>query len=133
MSIVGIGTDLVAIERLAAMQAEYGERLAVRLLAASEMPAYQSALAAGGAAAAALLARRFAAKEAGAKALGCGIGAEAGFHDLVIGHDERGAPALRLTGRAARRAAHLGVARSHLSISDERDHALAMVVLEGAA
>ena len=133
MSIVGIGTDIVETARLVRMQADHGERLAVRLLAASELAAYRVALAAdgsSGAAAAAFLARRFAAKEAAAKALGCGIGAQAGFHDLVVDHDRAGAPLLRFAGRAARRAEDLGVRASHLSISDERRHAIAMVILE---
>lgn len=130
MSIVGIGTDIVETDRLARMQSDHGERLAVRLLAASELSGYRSAMASGPPAAAAFLARRFAAKEAAAKALGCGIGGQAGFHDLVVAHDEAGAPMLRLTGRAGRRAHELGVRASHLSISDERRHAIAMVVLE---
>ncbi len=131
MSIIGIGTDLVAVARLARMQADHGERLAIRVLAPSELADYRHALATGAPPAAALLARRFAAKEAAAKALGCGIGREAGFHDLVVAHTPAGAPQLVLTGRAGERAARLGVRTNHLSISDEREHALAMVVLAG--
>ena len=130
MSIVGIGTDLVATARLTRMQADYGERLAARLLTAPELSAYHAALDAGSEAGAAFLARRFAAKEAAAKALGCGIGGDAGFHDLHVAHRASGAPQLLLTGRAAQRAERLGVQRTHLSISDEREHALAMVILE---
>ncbi len=130
MSIVGIGTDIVEIARLERMQADHGERLAARLLAPSEWPGYRGASSSGPGEAAAFLARRFAAKEAAAKALGCGIGREAGFRDLRVGHDETGAPVLTFDGPAAGRAARLGVQTAHLSISDERRYAIAMVVLE---
>lgn len=128
MSIIGIGTDLVAIARLRRLVDQYGERLAARLLAPDERAAYRTFTDVPSAAA--FLARRFAAKEATAKALGCGIGAEARFTELAVGHTDQGAPQLRLTGAAQRRADHLGVTRLHLSISDERDQALAFVVLE---
>ncbi|MEX0385811.1 holo-ACP synthase [Spiribacter onubensis] len=130
MSIVGIGTDIVETARLERMQADHGERLAARLLAGSEWPGYRRALSSGPGEAAAFLARRFAAKEAAAKALGCGIGGEAGFRDVRVTHDEAGAPVLRFDGPAARRAERLGVQAAHLSISDERRYAIAMVVLE---
>jgi len=132
LSIIGIGTDLVSIPRMAGIHARYGARLVSRLLADSEQAAYQRIVASspGGGLADAYLARRFAAKEAAAKALGCGIGAEAAFPELVVGHDSQGAPLLRFCGRAAARANQLGVGRAHLSISDERDQAMAFVVLE---
>jgi holo-[acyl-carrier protein] synthase len=128
LSIVGIGTDIVAIARLRRLVDEYGERLVTRLLAPDECAAYRTFCDAPPAAA--FLARRFAAKEAAAKALGCGIGAEARFTELAVGHTDQGAPQLCLTGAARRRADHLGVTRLHLSISDERDQALAFVLLE---
>ena len=130
MSIVGIGTDLVAVSRLEAMQRDHDDRLARRLLADSELGEYQRLMEAGPRPAAAFLARRFAAKEAAAKALGCGIGADASFRALVVGHSAAGAPTLELAGAAARRADALGIRHTHLSISDERDYALAMVVME---
>lgn len=138
MSLVGIGTDLVAIDRLGRMHRAHGERLAVRLLASSELAGYRQAAAGvresvrdrDTSPAAAFLARRFAAKEAAAKALGCGIGAGAGFHDLIVGHTPAGAPRLEFSGAARTTAARLGVTTTHLSISDEQGYALAFVVLE---
>jgi holo-[acyl-carrier protein] synthase len=132
LSIVGIGTDIVSISRMAAIHNRFGARLVSRLLADAEQPAYRRIIAAssGPTPADAYLARRFAAKEAAAKALGCGIGAEAAFPELAVEHDNRGAPRLVFHGRAARRATQLGVTRAHLSISDERDQALAFVILE---
>lgn len=124
MSIAGIGTDIVEIERIRRALDAHGDRFAERILASDERRPMRDA-----ADPAALLARRFAAKEAAAKALGCGIGAEAGFHELVIKHDAAGAPQLVFIGNAAERARHLGVTETHLSISDERHYALAFVVL----
>ena len=125
MSIIGLGTDVVEIARLQKIFSAHGERFARRLLSEQEYIEFANA-----AAPAALLARRFAAKEAAAKALGCGIGAEASFHDLIVGHDATGAPQLVLSGPAAARAARLGVSQTHLSISDERAYAMAVVILE---
>lgn len=121
-----MGTDLVAVARMAVLHERYGERLARRLLAPAERQAYRASPAP-----AALLARRFAAKEAAAKALGTGIGAHAAFTDIELVHDPAGAPQLRLHGAAARHAETLGVRHTHVSLSDEHDYALAFVVLEG--
>jgi len=129
LSIVGIGTDLVEIDRLAALQQRYAVRFTERLLAPAEQAGYQAS-AHCDRKAAAFLARRFAAKEAAAKALGCGIGAQARLTELVVTHTTAGAPCLTMTGAARRQADRLGVRCAHLSISDERDHALAFVILE---
>lgn len=125
MSIAGIGTDIVEIERIRRVLASHGDRFAHRVLCLAERVQLNTV-----ADPAALLARRFAAKEAAVKALGCGIGAEAGFHELVVEHDAAGAPQLVFTGNAAERAQRLGVTQTHLSISDERQYALAFVILE---
>lgn len=122
--IAGIGTDIVAVERIAGALRRHGERLAQRVLTAGELADYRDS-----GSPAALLARRFAAKEAAAKALGTGIGADVGLHDLEVEHDDRGRPLLRLHGGAARRAGQLGVVDAQLSLSDERDYAVAFVVL----
>ncbi len=125
MSIVGIGSDIVATARIRRLAADPHTRFARRVLCETER-----SQGLGQADFAAFVARRFAAKEAAAKALGTGIAAGIGFHDLVVSNDERGAPSLTLTGRAAERADALGVQRCHLTISDERDYAVAFVVLE---
>lgn len=125
MSIVGIGTDIVEIERVRRALENHGDRFAARILTTAERAPMHSS---GNPAA--LLARRFAAKEAAVKALGCGIGAQAGFHELVVEHDAAGAPQLVFIGNAAERAQRLGVTQTHLSISDERYYAMAFVILE---
>ena len=76
------------------------------------------------------LAKRFAAKEAASKALGTGIAEGIGWHHFIIANDTLGKPCLRLEGPAEARARALGATRYHLSLSDEREYAVAYVVLE---
>ncbi|MGC9457006.1 MAG: holo-ACP synthase [Halothiobacillaceae bacterium] len=124
MSIVGIGTDLVEIGRLEAALARFGDRLVDRLLHPDE----QAALA-GRPVTGRLLAKRFAAKEAAAKALGTGFRDGIALTHIAIGHSALGQPLLEFHGPAASRFAALGASRADLSLSDERGHALAFVVL----
>lgn len=125
--IVGIGVDVVDVERVRRIHARFGPRFAARVLAAWEHDGCSRA-----ADPAAVLAKRFAVKEAAAKALGTGVGRGVAFGDIGVVHDASGAPALRLAGGAAARAAQLDVRRSHVSVSDERSLAIALVVLETA-
>jgi holo-[acyl-carrier protein] synthase len=122
--IYGIGTDICAVARIERIRARYGERLARRLLTPAERQDYAAAPAPER-----LLARRFAAKEAFGKAFGTGFRHPVTLHNVGVGHDSKGKPilefapplaALMLTRRL----------RAHLSISDERDFAVAFVVLE---
>ena len=126
MTVVGIGTDLVAISRLGRIVARHGERFAARILAPPEYQIWQDH-----AAPTAYLARRWAAKEAAAKALGTGIGASVGLQDLCVTNAAGGAPHLAVSGRAADTARLLGVAEWHISISDDGDFALAFVIAAG--
>lgn len=124
--IVGIGTDIVKCERIAAAYRRHGERFVCKLLCDEERVAF-----AGAALPVAFLAKRFAAKEAAAKALGVGIGGRAPLHGMVVRNNEDGAPSLVFSGAAAATARDHGVVRVHLSLADEDDCALAFVVLEG--
>ncbi|MBK1734792.1 hypothetical protein CKO15_05705 [Halorhodospira abdelmalekii] len=126
--IVGIGTDIVAVARIGEAWQRHGERFAQRLLHPSEWAQLQQR---HNAAPAAFLARRFAAKEAAAKALGTGLSEGITLRLLEVAHDRRGRPLLHLHGAAAQRAETLGVVQACLSISDERAYALAFVVLYG--
>lgn len=125
--IAGIGTDLVAVARMRTLHARFGERLARRLLAAAELAEYR-----GAARPERLLAKRFAAKEALAKALGTGLRAPVSLTGIAVEHDALGqprfgyAPALR-DWLAARR-----IGAVHVSISDETEHVVAFVVAETA-
>ncbi|AOV17260.1 holo-ACP synthase [Acidihalobacter aeolianus] len=127
MAIRGIGVDLVRVARLERLHARYGERLAERVLHPDERPGLAEAPEP-----ARYLAKRFAAKEAGSKALGTGFALGVRLRDLRVVHDDLGKPALVLSGVAAERAAALGVTGCHLSLSDEHEHVIALVVLEGA-
>ncbi|NLO79648.1 MAG: holo-ACP synthase [Xanthomonadaceae bacterium] len=124
MSIAGIGTDLVEIARLAAALERYGERFGDRILGPEERAEWRRC-----GRSPRFLAKRFAAKEAAAKALGTGFRNGVRFADIEVVHDALGKPGLRFSAAAARRASELRVVRSELSISDERAYALAFVVL----
>ncbi|MDM7485998.1 MAG: holo-ACP synthase, partial [Vibrio metschnikovii] len=76
------------------------------------------------------LAKRFAAKEAAAKALGTGIANGVTFHDFQITNDAQGKPHLTLHGRAQQLAEAMQVTSIHLSLSDERHYAVATVIFE---
>lgn len=123
--LLGIGTDLARIERFEALLQRRGTAITQRLLTPAEQTAMQQA-----ANPAAYLAKRFAAKEALLKALGTGLRAGLSWQQMEVSNDPLGKPLMQLTGKAAERAAELGVSHIHLSISDERDMALAFVVLE---
>lgn len=120
----GIGTDIVAIARMTRLWDKYAEALAARLLADDERAALQHH-----ADPARFLAKRFAAKEAAAKALGTGFRGGLILRHFVVLNDALGKPVLRLEGRAAELAANFGVRATHLTISDEADYAVAFVVM----
>ncbi|MDD7804897.1 MAG: holo-ACP synthase [Endozoicomonas sp. (ex Botrylloides leachii)] len=122
--IAGIGSDIVKVARIAAIASRHGERFAKRILTARELATYQQAVNP-----IAFLAKRFAAKEAAAKALGTGIG-KVSFHHLEISNNSRGAPKLTFHGHAARLQQQRNISHCHLTIADEEDNAVAFVVLE---
>lgn len=127
--ILGIGTDLVEIERLARSYARHGDRLIDRILGDRERAA---APAPDTPRFAAWLAKRFAAKEAAVKALGTGFVGGITLQDIQTIHDKRGAPSLVFAGVAQQRLEEIGGDQVHLSISDDQTHALAFVVIEGS-
>jgi holo-[acyl-carrier protein] synthase len=122
--VIGIGTDLVDVDRLrTALGRTPG--LADRLFTSAEQDAV-----AGRRDPAPGLAARFAAKEAVMKALGSGL-ADVGFTDIEVRTGDDGAPSLELHGRAAARAAALGVRRWHLSLTHTGGLAQAVALAEG--
>ena len=124
--IFGIGTDIAAVARLAGMFERHGQAAAEKLLAPAELPEFEKAADKGR-----FLAKRFAAKEAFGKALGTGVRPPATLPAIAVGHDELGKPVFSY---AEELAALLREKRltAHLSISDERDYAVAFVILEQA-
>lgn len=122
--ILGIGTDLLDQGRIERSLTRFGDRLVKRVLNEQERAAYTAAHAPAN-----FLAKRYAVKEAAAKALGVGIGARANLHDFTVVKTELGAPLLRISGVARQTADALGVRHAHVSISDEYPQVLAFVVL----
>lgn len=124
--IIGVGTDIVRISRIEKSIDRSGDKLAKRVLTISELATYRAAVNP-----AAYLAKRFAAKEAAAKAFGTGIG-KISWHDLEIGNLDNGAPIITCRGNASELLLSLGGSSIHLSISDEEDYALAFVVISAS-
>ena len=123
--ITGVGVDIVEIARVTRGLAEHGDNFARRILADVEWDAFRAAIAP-----AAFVAKRFAAKEAFGKALGTGVRAPATLRAIWIEHDDLGRPGFGFDAVLAQWLATRGVDRHHLSLSDERDAAIAFVVLE---
>lgn len=124
--IVGLGLDIVEIERMRSILEKWGDRITDRLFTNREAELWQTGAAGG----AARLAGRFAAKEAAMKALGVGWGPSATWHDFEIVNDDNGKPIISMTGSAARTAGTLGTRHAHLSISHSKISACAVVILE---
>jgi len=124
--IFGVGTDIVAVARLAKLYQRHGERALDNLLAPAERADFEKAKDP-----ARFLAKRFAAKEALGKALGIGVAAPATLTNSAVVHDALGKPAFAYSPTLAQHLAERGLV-AHLSISDEADFALAFVVLEHA-
>ena len=125
--IAGIGVDIVAVARIARILEQHGDHFARRLLADSEWQDYLATPVR-----APFMAKRFAAKEAFGKALGTGIAQGVTLPQIAVLHDAAGRPLLQLSGAAAEQCARRGIVAWHLSLADEKDHAVAMVVLESA-
>lgn len=124
--IAGIGTDLLEIDRIEAALART-PALAQRVLTPAEKAGFDASRDPSR-----YLAKRFAAKEAAVKALGTGIGRGVSWQHLEVEYDQLGKPEIRLSGGAEARARELGIARMHLSYSDERRLVVAFVIAEGA-
>jgi holo-[acyl-carrier protein] synthase len=124
--IVGVGMDLVRIDRVWAVIQRRPDRALRRLFTEAEARRCD-----GSRHPAESYAARFAAKEAFFKALGTGVGPAGEWTDVEVVSLPTGAPTLRLHGRAAEAAARLGVARAHVSLTHADGTAGAVVVLEG--
>lgn len=141
--IVGIGSDVVNIERVARLHARFGERFLTRIFTEQEQSVLHNAEPPGSKppgegrrnqTVAARVAKRIAAKEAAAKALGTGFTQGVSWRDFEVSSDAAGRPALALRGMATqlmyrrmKRGERPGI---HLSLSDDYPFALAFVVIE---
>ena len=123
--IVGLGSDLVRIDRLQRALDRFGDGFAKRVFTDGERQ-----LCDGRGNRAACFAKRFAAKEALAKALGTGMREGVWFRDVEVLNDDLGRPIMTVSGAARERMQTLGTVTIHVSLSDEGGFALAFVVLE---
>ena len=123
--IAGIGTDLVEVSRIQDSLDRFGHDFARRILGEFEMQEFMQSQQP-----ARFLAKRFAAKEAFAKALGTGIRHPATFENIQIAHDDMGKPVLEFAPELEAVLQSRQIQFAHLSISDEKAFATAMVVLE---
>jgi holo-[acyl-carrier protein] synthase len=126
--ILGSGVDLCEVPRIEAAVSRYGSRFLQRIFTAREI-AYANRKANRFE----RYAARFAAKEAGMKALGVGWTGGIAWRDFEVVNLPSGRPTLTFHGRAAELAAKLGVRNVALSITHTKEQALAMVILEGGA
>ncbi len=124
MRIVGIGLDLVKIERIRALADRWQERFLARLYTDAERrycfdraSPYAS------------LAGRFAAKEAVLKAIGTGWSAGVSWQDIQVLNDERGKPVAHVQGRTSALLQQAGVTDIHISLSHDTEYAVAQVLL----
>ncbi|MFV9997081.1 MAG: holo-ACP synthase [Arsenophonus endosymbiont of Dermacentor nuttalli] len=125
MAIIGLGTDLVEIVRIEQIIERSEERLAKRILSDQEWWQYQYHCQQ-----VRFLAKRFAVKEAAAKALGTGIRNGLALNQFEVFNDELGKPGLNLLGQAKIFSDSLGVQHIHVSLSDEQRYACATVIME---
>lgn len=127
--ILGIGSDLCDIRRIEKTLARFGERFTHRVFTEAERARAERRPRLR----AATYAKRFAAKEACAKALGTGMRAGVFWRDMGVANLRSGAPAMALSGGAAARLAALTpsgyVATVHLSLTDEYPLAQAFVII----
>ena len=123
--IVGIGTDVSNINRFARAISRRGDRLLHRVFTPNEISYCATARNP-----AAHFAARFAAKEAVFKALGTGWGHGVRWTEVEVERGRRGQPTIRLSGAARKRAESLGTGRVWLSLSTEKEQALAFAILE---
>jgi holo-[acyl-carrier protein] synthase len=123
--ILGTGVDIIEVPRIRHALERYGERFLNRVFTAEEV-SYCN----GKPNAAERLAARFAAKEAGMKAIGTGLRGGITWKDIEVVRHRGQRPQLRYSGRAAEIASALGCKRVHLSLSHTAEQAIAHVILE---
>jgi len=120
----GIGTDIVEVARIRSALERIGGRFAERILGEDERAEFAASRDG-----ARFLAKRFAAKEAFAKALGTGVRPPATLHGVMVGHDAAGRPVYAYDALLAAHLAERGL-MAHLSLSDENDYVVAFALIE---
>ena len=123
--IFGIGTDIVEIKRIETMKSL--DKFASKILSHNEKEFYDSLT---NQKQAIYISKQFAAKEAIAKAIGTGIRNDTNFKNIEILRDKNGAPIFNALNKLEKIISDLGITKTHVSLADERDYAIAIAVLE---
>lgn len=118
----GIGVDIVKLERIEAAYERFGERFARKVLSADEL--------ATSAITASFIAKRFASKEAIAKALGSGFREGITMPLITVTKNQLNKPEVTLAGAAAERLRAIGAQEVLVSISDEVDSVVAFAIAQ---
>ncbi|QCI17079.1 holo-ACP synthase [Buchnera aphidicola (Aphis helianthi)] len=125
MSIIGIGTDIIEIERIKKNILYFGNKLAKRILSKQEWKEYMISRNKIN-----FIAKKFAAKEAASKALGTGINYGITFNQLELYNNSLGKPKLRFLDCAFKKYKEMKCTAVHVSITDQKLYAHAIVILE---
>ena len=125
--IVGIGTDIVSIDRIAAVLKRHGERFVNRILTPQERARYERT---NERAKPGHFAKRWAAKEAFAKAIGTGIHPPFTWQSITVGRDPMGKPLVIPNAKMERHLESMGVTHAHITLTDDAGVAVAFVILE---
>ena len=123
--IFGIGTDIVEIKRIETMTSL--DKFASKILSHNEKEFYDSLT---NEKQIVYISKQFAAKEAIAKAIGTGIRNDSYFKNIEILRDKNGAPIFNALNKLDKIISDLGITKTHVSLADERDYAIAIAVLE---
>lgn len=123
--IFGIGTDIVEIKRIETMTSL--DKFASKILSHNEKEFYDSLT---NQKQIVYISKQFAAKEAIAKAIGTGIRNDTHFKNIEILRDKNGAPIFNALNKLKKIISDLGITKTHVSLADERDYAIAIAVLE---
>ncbi|MBC8125904.1 MAG: holo-ACP synthase [Gloeobacteraceae cyanobacterium ES-bin-144] len=126
MHVFGIGIDVVEVDRIEVAIQRHGDVFLKKIFTPAEREYCESKKNS-----AMHYAARFAAKEAVSKALGTGIGGNAGLHDMEVVHDAMGAPKMQLSGAAERFAKEHGISDIQISLTHSRAYAAANAIAVG--
>ena len=123
--IFGIGTDIVEIKRIKTMTSL--DKFASKILSHNEKEFYDSLT---NQKQIKYISKQFAAKEAIAKAIGTGIRNDTHFKNIERLRDKNGTPIFNALNKLEKIISDLGITKTHVSLADERDYAIAIAVLE---
>ena len=123
--IYGIGTDVVEVKRIKEALHKHGIALAKKILTSQELVTFKQTKSKEN-----FLAKRFAAKEAFAKALGTGMRTPVSFKSIEVIHDSLGKPKIKTVPQLTLLVKSHNIKHCHLSISDEKEYSTAFAIIE---